>query len=725
MTAPRSHVPDCLRSRDTTTGELLWTRRARPARRPDCTGTATASSSLPRGGVPGVAREAVIVLDAVTGDVIDDCAHHDRPRLRRVSGTVPPMSETTPLSVFEPAGEAKGGLVVIQEIFGVNDHIEDVCRRLADEGWLAVAPHLFHRTRRSEARLRRHDEVTLARPGLTADGVMADVDAALAHIAEAGVPPSRTGIVGFCMGGTRRPGRRGAPRPRRGGDVLRRRRHRGPLRLRGARRGGARAAGAVARAVRRPGPRGIPVAGVEELRIAAATSGQPTEIVRYPDAGHGFNCDQRRATTSPRPPTRGGAWASGSIITSSEQPARPEIGGSSTAVHLTSIGGFAAFRTVAREGGTSTDGGIHDHRDHARQPARLHRRRDRRRRRGEPSPRRSAPSVPGRRRTPHPSGANRRPATTGRSARCATRRPASRCCCSPRGSSTSPTAGPVTRWPTAHRRRAPTTGWPRSGAAGSSTSCATTSGATARRSPIRTAPTTRHAAGGTTNLVFDPHGGEWLESYPSLSGTIRNCCGGPTPWGSWLTCEETTQVNAPGTADEVRHGFVYDVPADGTSDAVPLTQLGRYSHEALCIDPASGIVYLTEDATPSGFYRFVPRRRGDLTDGPPADDGDRRRGRRLRRADRRVVGSQRLGRHRRARTRARARPRPSPRGRRRAAPRSPGARARGSATGGRTSSPPAAARSARARCSSTTRGATSSACCSRRPPRPSSTPPTT
>ncbi len=123
------------------------------------------------------------------------------------------------------------------------------------------------------------------------------------------------------------------------------------------------------------------------------------------------------------------------------------------------------------------------------------------------------------------------------------------------------------------------------------------------------------SAGGTTNLVFDPHAGEWLESYPSLSGTIRNCCGGPTPWGSWLTCEETTQVNAPGTADEVRHGFVYDVPADGTSDAVPLTQLGRYSHEALCIDPASGIVYLTEDATPSGFYRFVPRRRGDLTDG--------------------------------------------------------------------------------------------------------------
>jgi uncharacterized protein len=123
------------------------------------------------------------------------------------------------------------------------------------------------------------------------------------------------------------------------------------------------------------------------------------------------------------------------------------------------------------------------------------------------------------------------------------------------------------------------------------------------------------ASGGTTNLRFDPESGQWLESYPSLSGTIRNCAGGPAPWGSWLTCEETTQVNAPGTANEVRHGFVFDVPADGTSNAVPLTQLGRYSHEALCIDPATGIVYLTEDATPSGFYRFVPNTPGDLTAG--------------------------------------------------------------------------------------------------------------
>jgi secreted PhoX family phosphatase len=123
------------------------------------------------------------------------------------------------------------------------------------------------------------------------------------------------------------------------------------------------------------------------------------------------------------------------------------------------------------------------------------------------------------------------------------------------------------------------------------------------------------SAGGTTNLVFHPGEGRWESSYASLSGTIRNCAGGPTPWGSWLTCEETTQVNNAGTADEMRHGYVFDVPADGLSDALPLPGLGRFSHEAVAVDPATGIVYLTEDATPSGFYRFVPTTPGDLTSG--------------------------------------------------------------------------------------------------------------
>lgn len=117
------------------------------------------------------------------------------------------------------------------------------------------------------------------------------------------------------------------------------------------------------------------------------------------------------------------------------------------------------------------------------------------------------------------------------------------------------------------------------------------------------------SGGGTTNVVFDPDAGAWMNSYVSLAGTVRNCAGGPTPWGTWLTCEETFLV------DGLRHGYVFEVPADGLSDAEPLTGLGRFSHEAAAVDPETGIVYLTEDRGDSRFYRFVPNQRGRLTAG--------------------------------------------------------------------------------------------------------------
>lgn len=114
------------------------------------------------------------------------------------------------------------------------------------------------------------------------------------------------------------------------------------------------------------------------------------------------------------------------------------------------------------------------------------------------------------------------------------------------------------------------------------------------------------ATGGTTNLTFNPRTGQWLSSSASLGGTLTNCAGGLTPWGTWLTCEETTAGPQTNVNYTKQHGWVFEVPAFGPANPQPLTGLGAFSHEAAAVDPVSGIVYLTEDATPSGFYRFIP-----------------------------------------------------------------------------------------------------------------------
>jgi secreted PhoX family phosphatase len=112
-------------------------------------------------------------------------------------------------------------------------------------------------------------------------------------------------------------------------------------------------------------------------------------------------------------------------------------------------------------------------------------------------------------------------------------------------------------------------------------------------------------AGGTTNLIFDARHGRWMKAWSSLAGTIRNCAGGVTPWGTWITGEETL---LPG------HGWSFDVGAQ-KGDPTPLVDMGRFSHEAMMVDPVTGYVYETEDATPSGFYRFVPNVPGKLAAG--------------------------------------------------------------------------------------------------------------
>lgn len=122
--------------------------------------------------------------------------------------------------------------------------------------------------------------------------------------------------------------------------------------------------------------------------------------------------------------------------------------------------------------------------------------------------------------------------------------------------------------------------------------------------------------GGVTTLVYNEESGKVENQFLSLAGTNRNCAGGPTPWGSWITCEEDV---TPMRGDfEKYHGYNFDVPASTTAqvyDPVPLTAMGRFNHEAICVDPTSGIIYQTEDRTDSLFYRFIPNEPSKLSKG--------------------------------------------------------------------------------------------------------------
>src|SRR5262249_33874227 len=123
------------------------------------------------------------------------------------------------------------------------------------------------------------------------------------------------------------------------------------------------------------------------------------------------------------------------------------------------------------------------------------------------------------------------------------------------------------------------------------------------------------SGGGTTTLWVDPDR-RLVASFASLSGTLRNCAGGPTPWGSWLSAEEITLV--PGAHDllradptpqvERKHGYIFEVDSrsDRLVDPVPIKAMGRFRHEAVAVDPRTGFAYLSEDQEDGLLYRFRP-----------------------------------------------------------------------------------------------------------------------
>ena len=126
----------------------------------------------------------------------------------------------------------------------------------------------------------------------------------------------------------------------------------------------------------------------------------------------------------------------------------------------------------------------------------------------------------------------------------------------------------------------------------------------------------RPGLGGTTTVVYNAQTGAVEREFLSLAGTAVNCAGGPTPWHSWVSCEETTQRMD--ESIEKDHGYNFEVPATtaiGRAAPVPLKAMGRFRHEAIAVDPGSGIVYQTEDTDDGLIYRYIPDVQGKLTAG--------------------------------------------------------------------------------------------------------------
>ena len=122
--------------------------------------------------------------------------------------------------------------------------------------------------------------------------------------------------------------------------------------------------------------------------------------------------------------------------------------------------------------------------------------------------------------------------------------------------------------------------------------------------------------GGTTTLIYDTKERKLDSQFLSLVGTLRNCAGGPTPWNSWISCEELV-MGKTGPCKK-NHGWCFEVPVTDfpkLADPIPLKAMGRFNHEAVAVEPNSGDVYLTEDRHDGLIYRFIPSKKGELSKG--------------------------------------------------------------------------------------------------------------
>ncbi|MER5394261.1 alkaline phosphatase PhoX [Saccharopolyspora sp. NPDC002686] len=108
--------------------------------------------------------------------------------------------------------------------------------------------------------------------------------------------------------------------------------------------------------------------------------------------------------------------------------------------------------------------------------------------------------------------------------------------------------------------------------------------------------------GGVSAVKFDADGNV-TGAYRILAGTTRNCAGGPTPWNTWLSCEETD------------FGYTWETDPRGINPAVRRDAMGQFKHEAAACDPDHKVIYQTEDQPDGCFYRFIPTTWGDLSAG--------------------------------------------------------------------------------------------------------------